>query len=184
MWVSILRWCESYCLVQWPHGQSASVTSQPHNVPWASKFSCHSNQLRWLTTTLCLHLFTCWESSKWNVPFRVTKPMAGLSVNKHRQTTRPVLGAQFSAKLSTKLCTYLFDEIGNLYLCAESGEGMRVTTNVLGMTAPPLLLLFNPADSHQRCDKVLTYSDGAKIPLSDTWSKMYFIPSWMAMLKR
>ena len=40
---------------------------------------------------------------------------------------------------------------------------------MLGMTAPPLLLLFNPADIHQRCDKVLPYSDGAKNPLSDKW---------------
>ena len=39
--------------------------------------------------------------TEWIVPFRVTKPVAGLSVNKHKQTTRPELGAQWSTKLST-----------------------------------------------------------------------------------
>ena len=62
--------------------------------------------------------------------------MAGLSVNKHRQTTRPVFGAQSSTKPSTKLRIYFLGEIGNLSLRAESWEGMRDTTNVLGMTAP------------------------------------------------
>ena len=80
-----------------------------------------------------------------------------------RQTTRPVFAAQLSTKPSTNLCAYFLNETGNLSLRAESGECMRGTTNVLGMTVPLLLLLFHPADSHQRCDKMLPYSDAAKV---------------------
>ena len=64
--------------------------------------------------------------------FRVTKPVAGLSVNKHKQAT--TLGAKSSTKPSTKLCAYFFGEIGNRSLRTESGGGMRGTTNILGMT--------------------------------------------------
>ena len=51
--------------------------------------------------------------------------MAGLSVNKHKQTTSPVLGAQSSTKLST---------YKNTNLLTESVEVMRGITNFLHMT--------------------------------------------------
>ena len=70
-------------------------------------------------------IFTCWELSEWNVPFRVTKP-----VNTHRQTTRSVFGAQSSTKPSTKLHAYFRGEIGNPTLRAESREGMRGATAI------------------------------------------------------
>ena len=66
--------------------------------------------------------------------FRVTKPVAGLSVKKHKQTTRPVFGTKSSTKLSAMLRAYSLGEIGNRSLRTESGRGMRGTTNILGMT--------------------------------------------------
>ena len=62
--------------------------------------------------------------------------VSGLSVNNtDRLRTRPVFGTQSSTKLSTKLCAYFLHEIGHPSLCAESGEGMRGTTNVLGLNS-------------------------------------------------
>ena len=43
------RPCTTKSVKQWPHGQSASVTTnQPHIVPCASTFGCYLNQLRWI----------------------------------------------------------------------------------------------------------------------------------------
>ena len=49
-------------------------------------------------------------------------------------TTRPVFGTQSSTKQSTKLHAYFLSKIRNPSLHAESREGIRGTTNVLGMT--------------------------------------------------
>ena len=41
--------CTAESVKQWPHGQSASVTTtQPHIVPCVNMFGWHLNQLRWL----------------------------------------------------------------------------------------------------------------------------------------
>ena len=66
-------------------------------------------------------------------------------------------------------------------MCTESREDMRGTVIVLVMTAPPLLLQFNPAESCQSCDEVLPYFIAAKH--SDKGPKMYSIPSCMAVSK-
>ena len=59
--------------------------------------------------------------------------VAGISVDKHRNRTKLVFGAQSSAKPSTKLLPYF---PGKIYRKPKSacGEGMRGTTNVPGTT--------------------------------------------------
>ena len=88
------------------------------------------------------------------MPFRVTTPVAGLSVNKHRPNTRAVFGVPSSTKRSKKLHTYFLGEIGNRSLHAESGGGMRGTTNVLGMTVLNIASIATTVETHKRCDKV------------------------------
>ena len=88
------------------------------------------------------------------MPFRVTTPVAGLSVNKHRPSTRAVFGVPSSTKRSKKLHTYFFGEIGNRSLHAESGGGMRGTTNVLGMTVLNIASIATTVQSSRDPQKV------------------------------
>ena len=83
------------------------------------------------------------------MPFRVTKSVAGLSVNKHKQTTRPVLGAQSSTKLSTFRKPKFACRV-----CRRYERNCKCFSMTLMNSAPPLLLL---SESHQKCDEVLSY---------------------------
>ena len=77
--------------------------------------------------------------------------MAGISVNKHRQTTRPVFSAQLSTKPRTKLHAYFLGAIENPSLRAESEEG---TTNVLAMTVLNCASVATAVQSNRKLPKV------------------------------
>ena len=80
--------------------------------------------------------------------------MAGLSVNKHRPSTRAVFGVPLSTKRSKKLHTYFLGEIGNRSFHAEFGGGMRGTTNVLGMTVLNIASIATTVQSSRDPQKV------------------------------